>query len=80
MERTTPPERQEIRVLKQRLQRAWDRLCFLERRIGVGFSARVDTGRCEACGICLEVRPFGAVVMEQTARILSERCRGKEVL
>ncbi len=85
MDKTNQQARQqEIRTLKQRMRRARGRLKALESRIGSrrsgpaqgAFCARVDTNKCEGCGLCRDICPFGAVSFQDTARIDPERCTG----
>lgn len=41
-----------------------------------GYIAQVDRSRCEACGKCATVCPFGAVAVETTPVVKWERCMG----
>lgn len=41
-----------------------------------GYVARVDEGLCTACGSCVDVCPFGALSLDEVARLNWEKCMG----
>lgn len=41
-----------------------------------GYAARVDRSRCDACGACVSVCPFGAMGMDGTAHVSPDACMG----
>jgi 2-oxoacid:acceptor oxidoreductase delta subunit (pyruvate/2-ketoisovalerate family) len=74
----------ELNSLKERAQAIKARLHLLDKRIGEiqgrqgirDFKAVVDSDRCVACGICEEVCPEGAIVVNRAARVDPWRCKG----
>src|SRR4030042_3252789 len=76
--------KEELRILKDRLQALSVSLSFLERRIreiehrprSSFFKAIVDPEKCLGCGLCEANCPARAIVVDRIAWINAERCIG----
>jgi 2-oxoacid:acceptor oxidoreductase delta subunit (pyruvate/2-ketoisovalerate family) len=74
----------ELHSLKERAQAIKARLHLLDKRIGEiqgrpgtrDLRGVVDLDRCVGCGICEDVCPEGAIVVNRTARVDPWRCKG----
>ncbi len=69
--------RAQSQALEGQLQAVNARVEELSRqRAGSGLLAAVDPEKCDACGVCQDVCPDGAISVDQTAQVDRERCTG----
>lgn len=59
-------------ILRAMITYGKDNICYQSR-----YLARVDTGKCDACGICVNRCQFGAITLDRDAvRVDDDRCFG----
>jgi Fe-S-cluster-containing hydrogenase component 2 len=81
-EMTRKEELRELRTKARAIQARLDLLDMLIGQIRQGtpatfkWKAFVDAEKCAGCGICKEVCPVGAIVVEDIARVDVQRCIG----
>ena len=77
--------KEELQELKTKAMEIQVRLDFLKMRIGEiqkgtpstsQWKAFVDAEKCVSCGICRDLCPVGAIVIEEFARVETQTCIG----
>ncbi|MBN2284666.1 MAG: 4Fe-4S binding protein [Deltaproteobacteria bacterium] len=69
---------EEARILEERLADIRQRIDAIQKDTGTGI-ARVDTQKCNGCGICVEYCPVEAITMNDVAVIDEKKCTGCEM-